>query len=163
MIKGEGGAVGLSEHPAALWCWIISGPDISRVVTEFEEAFIKSNAEDIRHHEHIPGVPNRFSKDFRALVDTTEEMGSPFLEDNTDLPVLDNKDIMTEIVAEYVTNAHQIGQSQYDEYTKHILKVCSRSITDTIHNSQKIHPLFGTSSSTKFTIQRPTANFVVKA
>ena len=43
MIKGEGGAVGLTEDPTALRHWMISGPEIACVVTEFEETFSKSN------------------------------------------------------------------------------------------------------------------------
>ena len=36
-IKGEGGAVGLTEDPAALRRWMIAGPELSRIVAEFEE------------------------------------------------------------------------------------------------------------------------------
>lgn len=144
MIKGEGGAVGLTEDPAALRRWMIAGPEVARVVTEFEETFIKSNTEDTRHHEQIPGVQSSFAKDVRALVDTIEAMGNPFLEDSMDMIVLDTKDVMPEIVAESVTNAHQIGQSQCDKYTQQILKDCSKSITDTIHRNNL--QLFGTPS-----------------
>lgn len=35
-VKGEGGAVGLAENPAALRRWMVSGPEISRMVQEFE-------------------------------------------------------------------------------------------------------------------------------
>lgn len=94
MIKGEEGAVGLIEEPAALRCCMISGPEIARAVTEFEVIFIKTNTEDIRHHEQIPGVQNSIVKNVRALLDTTEEMGNPFLENSIDLLVLDNKNIM---------------------------------------------------------------------
>ena len=30
-IKGEGGAVGLTEDPAALRRWMIAGPELSRI------------------------------------------------------------------------------------------------------------------------------------
>ena len=123
---------------------MISGPEIARVVTEFEETFIKSNTEDIRHHEQIPGVQNSFAKDVRSLVETIEEMGNPFVEDIMDLLVLDNNDVMPDIVVKSVKNAQQIEQSQYEEYTKQILKDRSKPITDTIHRNNL--PLFGTPS-----------------
>ena len=82
-------------------------------MTEFEETFIKT----IDNYDQIPGVQNCFGKDIRALVNIFEEMGNPFLGNSTDLLVLDNKEIMPEIVVESVKNAHQIEQSQYDEYT----------------------------------------------
>ena len=37
-IKGDGGVVGLTEDPAALRRWMLAGPEISRVVAEFEES-----------------------------------------------------------------------------------------------------------------------------
>ena len=38
-IKGEGGAVGLTEDPAALRRWMLAGPEVSRVIAEYEDAF----------------------------------------------------------------------------------------------------------------------------
>ena len=37
-IKGEGGAVGLTEDPAALRRWMIAGPELSRIVADFEDS-----------------------------------------------------------------------------------------------------------------------------
>ena len=31
-VKDDGGAVGLSETPAALKCWMVSGPEMARVI-----------------------------------------------------------------------------------------------------------------------------------
>lgn len=39
MVKGDGGAVGLTEHPGALRRWMVSGPEIARMVSEFESGF----------------------------------------------------------------------------------------------------------------------------
>ena len=35
-VKGEGGAVGLTENPAALRRWMVAGPELSRMIEEFE-------------------------------------------------------------------------------------------------------------------------------
>jgi len=37
-IKGNGGAVDLTEDPSALRRWMIAGPEVSRVVSEFESS-----------------------------------------------------------------------------------------------------------------------------
>ena len=144
----------MTEDAAALRRWMISGPEIARVVTEFEETFMKSKTENVRHHEQSPGVQYCFAKDVKALVDTIEEMRNPFLEDSMDLLVLDNKDIMPGIVVESVKNAQQIGQSQYEEYTKQIperlFQACDR------HNSQK-QPFSFWNSFPKVSIKSPTA------
>ena len=35
LIKGDGGAVGLTDNPSALQHWMIAGPEVARVVEEF--------------------------------------------------------------------------------------------------------------------------------
>ena len=35
-VKDDGGAVGLTENPAALRRWMVSGPEMARVIEEFE-------------------------------------------------------------------------------------------------------------------------------
>ena len=37
LVKGAGGVVGLTNNPGALRRWMIAGPEISRIVQEFEE------------------------------------------------------------------------------------------------------------------------------
>ena len=55
-IKGEGGAVGLTEDPVALRRWLIAGPKIAQVVNEFETTFLSHKADDVRHHEQVPSI-----------------------------------------------------------------------------------------------------------
>lgn len=35
-VKGDGGAVGLTEKPTALHCWMVAGPEMARMINEFE-------------------------------------------------------------------------------------------------------------------------------
>lgn len=35
-VKGDGGAVGLMEKPTALHCWMVAGPEMARMINEFE-------------------------------------------------------------------------------------------------------------------------------
>ena len=35
-VKGDGGAVGLTENPSALRRWMVSGPEMARVIAEFQ-------------------------------------------------------------------------------------------------------------------------------
>ena len=37
MVKGSGGAIGLTGNPGALRRWMVAGPEIARIITEFEE------------------------------------------------------------------------------------------------------------------------------
>ena len=88
MVKGSGGAIGLTSNPGALRLWMIAGPEIARITKEFEEQAIKQQpvATDTGHHHHDqqPGVQNGFLKELKALVTVLEEMGNPFVEHSQD-------------------------------------------------------------------------------
>ncbi|CAL4083046.1 unnamed protein product, partial [Meganyctiphanes norvegica] len=103
LIKGEGGAVGLTENPQALERWMVSGPEISRLIGEFVASFQTLNSQTSKmHHEQNPNTQNKFSKDVKALVPTIVEMGNPFLKDNGDLLAINTKEIMKKEVIESI-------------------------------------------------------------
>ena len=56
LIKGDGGAVGLTDNPTALKGWIAVGPEIARMVSEFEFTFELTKPCDKRHYEHREGM-----------------------------------------------------------------------------------------------------------
>ena len=112
IIKGDGGAVGLTENLTALKRWMVAGPEIAGVLKEFESTFEVTKPCDKRHHEQTPSVQKAFFKDVQALNSVLEEMGNPFTDDSTQLIVLDTKDIMPEPVVQAIKTAKQKGQSQ---------------------------------------------------
>ena len=90
---------------------MIAGPEVSRVIQQFEETSCKKvNEKKRRHHEQTPGVQASFKKDVLSLVSANEEMGNPFQEDSTDLLVLDSKEIMNDAVIKAVREVITIGQ-----------------------------------------------------
>ena len=97
---------------------MVAGPEIARVVREFESTFEVTKSCDKRHHEQIPSIQKAFSKDVQALISVLEEMGNPFTEDSTELIVLDTKEIMPECVVQAIKTAKQKGQSQYDQFVE---------------------------------------------
>jgi len=51
----EGNAVGLTEDPAALRRWMLAGPEVSRVIAEYKEAFFDEDEHiSTKHHEEAP-------------------------------------------------------------------------------------------------------------
>ncbi|XP_029931656.1 piggyBac transposable element-derived protein 4-like [Myripristis murdjan] len=50
-VKGDGGAMGLTENHAALQCWMVSGSEMARVVGESEASTEKRKVTDTRHYE----------------------------------------------------------------------------------------------------------------
>ena len=55
-VKGEGGAVGLTEKPTALLRWMVAGPEMARVVTEFLNGLEKTESNVHTHHEDTAGM-----------------------------------------------------------------------------------------------------------
>lgn len=116
-IKGDGGAVGLTECPEALRRWMIAGPEISRIVKEFEESACLKETEIINnHHEVTISNEKKFIKDVRSLVNEFEELCNPFYCDSMDLYTLDTKQVIKEGHKTDILNMYKLGSEQYDSF-----------------------------------------------
>ena len=102
VIKESGGAIGQMTDPRTLRRWMVAGPEVARMVTDFETLQAHGQNTEHRHHEQHPGVQTAFLKDVKSLVAVIEEMGNPFLEKSEHLMVLDTRDILDVSVGEIV-------------------------------------------------------------
>ena len=94
-VKGDGGAVGLFQNEDALTKWMVSGPEIARILAEFDASLCTINRqEDMCHHDQSKGVQKDFVEKVKSLTASITDMGNPFLEDSNDLLRLDNRDIL---------------------------------------------------------------------
>ena len=76
-IKGDGGAVGLTENPSALRRWMIAGPEVARVIGEFERSGMQGNRKvDTLPHDQTASVQTSFGRDVRSLLAVMEEFGN---------------------------------------------------------------------------------------
>ena len=80
MVKGEGGAVGLTETPNALRRWMLSVPEIARLINEFEAGMVPDTGtkENSKHHKEHRSFQVSF-EDVKSLAATLEELGNPLL------------------------------------------------------------------------------------
>ena len=101
-VRGDGGVIGLTENTSELRRWMVAGPDISRLVAEFEAAMEEYHAKapDLRHHEQVKNIQSTFEKQVLDLVTVVETRGNPFDEDSLDLLVLDTRDIVHQRVTD---------------------------------------------------------------
>ena len=136
-IKGDGGAVGLTDNPSALRRWMIAGPEVARAIEEFQDGRQHwGRREDTRHHDQTPSVQTSFAKDVRALVSVIEELGNPFEEESMDLVVLDTKEIAGPAAVENVRNVKKIGQEQFQAFTRECLVERTKPIDDAIRRNK---------------------------
>jgi hypothetical protein len=144
LVKGDGGAVGLTENPKALHRWMVAGPETARVIQEFEMSLEKGHKverkEVPKHHDASKAVQTAFDKDVKALVTAMSNMGNPFVEESGSIVVLDSKDVASTDMVNTVKQVEKIGKDQYDVYVKERLIDKTKSIMDTIKKNNL--PLF---------------------
>ena len=82
-----------------------------------------------------------FKEQSANLFHNFNEFGNPFLENSSELLVLDTQNVMDESVVNTVNMIYEIGKEQYAKYYKDLLNDCTRSIYDPIKkNSQLSSP-----------------------
>ena len=81
-VKGDVGAVGLTQNSVQLPHWMMSGPEILRAINDFESSLVCNHSKDfdICHHKQFRGVQSTFRNKVKSLCDTIIEMGNPFLQ-----------------------------------------------------------------------------------
>ena len=136
MVKGEGGAVGLTSNFNALKRWMIAGPEISTLIKTFEAQLFTSPQPDSSHHDEHPSVQTKFLKEIRVVVSAFHEAGNPFSEDSGYLIALDTKNIMPDAVVDAVRNIVSTGQSQYDAFIQERFLDRSKAVRDPIKKNQ---------------------------
>ena len=140
-VKGGGGAVGLTENPAALRRWMVSGPEMARVITEYQGTAAKRMKKpELKHHEQIKHTQIAFARGVKSFTGVMGEMRNPFCDDSKDLLVLDSRDLADPEVINIVRQIEILGQQQYDTYVNERLVNQTKPITDPI--KWKNLPLF---------------------
>lgn len=68
-VKGDGGAIGLTEKAAALLRWKVAGPEMATVVGEFLSGLDKNKADShLHHHEDKPATQLQITKEQNVVV-----------------------------------------------------------------------------------------------
>ena len=135
-VKSEGGAVSLLSSPAALLKWMVSGPEIARVVVEFEEQTgIVTDDEEENHHEDTKSFHIHFQRHVKNVVEAFEEYGNPFLE--VDVPTSIISKVIMEIEGtDSVKRAARTGEAQFQMYVKERLEEGRASLHDVIQKKK---------------------------
>ena len=64
-IKGDGGVIGITDNPPAMIRWITGGPEIARIIDEFENSFGTTCKNSTQHHDQGPSTQSEFAKHVR--------------------------------------------------------------------------------------------------
>ena len=132
VVKGDGGAIGLTENSAAFHRWMVSGSEMARLIGEFQTSAEKKHNTETCHHEQKQHIQSAFARDVQSLTEVFEEMGNPFLEDSEDLLVLDSRNIVHVAVSDAIKEIEQLGIDQYEAYVEERLVKQTKAIADPI-------------------------------
>ena len=78
-IKGKGGIIGLTENPSSSQKWMICGPEISRIFTEFEVFHLRSKQITTHITMRVALTKEYFTIKFCVLCILWKNMGILFL------------------------------------------------------------------------------------
>lgn len=116
LVKGSGGAVGLTENPFAFRKWTVAGPEQARLLQEFEREIMIKETNEYYHHEEGFCTQKTFREQTLNLVDTFKKMSNPFLDDSSELVALDTQNVIDQSVVSTVQTVKGIGRDQYNAY-----------------------------------------------
>ena len=142
IVKCDGGAVGLLENSSELTRWMVSGPEIARLIQEFETylPINKGQRAETKHHEQTKSLQDRFRKHVSKLTAEIEAMDNPFLDTGSELVNIETKDVAETVVIETIIKVLSVGKEKYAMFLKERLIDSSKPIDDTIHRNKL--PLF---------------------
>jgi hypothetical protein len=115
IVKGDGGAIGLTQDPTALRRWMLAGPEICRLLEEFTNAN-KSSQE--LHHEQYPAFQKTFLRQVHAVQASFQEFGNPFQEQTTDLIAIDTRTIVDNDAVCTLTALEKNGKDLYRTFVE---------------------------------------------
>ena len=136
-VKGTGGVVGLTENNQALLRWMIAGPEITRVVAEFESSVSPDcESETGGHHEQTASGQGKFLQHVACLTETIENMGNPFLDESSELFAIDTKIVLDAKVVDTVRSAEAIGLAQYNLFINERLVDCTSPVSEPLKQNK---------------------------
>lgn len=126
-VKGEGGTVGLTKNPAALRRWMVGGPEVARMIKEFEDS---TPIPKYQHHEHQPHKP--------PLLEMSWTLSHHSKSD-----CVHTKDVVHETVVNVVQNVVKISEVPFNTFVNERFIDRSKPVIDTIKKNKL--PTFNTS------------------
>ena len=90
-LKMHGATPNLSDE-CVFTEWVVAGPEIARVITEFEAGMLTRKNAVLKHHDLSVSVQQRFFAHTKALVITLQETGNPFDEESHKVVSIDARE-----------------------------------------------------------------------
>ena len=154
IIKGVGGAVGLlsEDLDAALRRWEVAGPEVCRLLLEYERLNELSPDPCIgKHHEDYPAFQKSFFSDVNKLYELFESNRNPFVEES--LMALHTGEMMNPKIELCLATLLEVNEERYQNFCKHRINLCDTAITAPIKNNDLVLPSSLLSNNEKMNVR----------
>ena len=137
VLKDDGVIIAITEDDEQLLKWMVTGPEVCRVIQEFQES--TANARKVgsnKQHEQAPAFQKVFLKDVKSLLEEFEKSKSPFEVD--DLMNIDTRDLPEECVVNTVYTVACLGETKCKGFMKERLIDRTTSISVPIKKNKLV-------------------------
>ena len=139
LVKGDGGIIGITGNEGALDRWIMSGPEVSRLLNEFHSSVedFKNCKDMTKHHEESATTQISF-RDVVSLKDTISHLGNPFLEEGTSLVQLHTGRLYEGMSTKNLNDILENGEKRAQEFISQRINSYDVHLKATIKKNQDV-------------------------
>ncbi|KAE8741792.1 hypothetical protein FOCC_FOCC012681 [Frankliniella occidentalis] len=133
LVKGQGGAIGLTEDRQSLMRWMLAGPEVQKLVNEFSPTKINAATEGLEtRHDQYSAIQTAFRKKVIALIECFSERGNPFLQTSSELINIHTGDILGPDAVTALRNMESDGVNALKSFIDERIIGQKRSVFDPI-------------------------------
>ena len=118
IVERDAGIIGISENESALVRWMVAGPEIRRMLNEYDLKYTHNDKETDRHHEQEPSTRRIFAANVESVVQVIEYYDNHFTDDTADLVTIDIKIVLSDKLFESIRAEEEVGTAQYKTFVK---------------------------------------------
>ena len=123
-LQSAGGLSDLYDEPDTLALYMLSTPDMLRIIEEFE-LVLNTESKSTKHHEEAHSLQVKFLRDVKSLTTTLSQQGNPFRNKEALLVTLHTREVMDEVVTASLCQVLDVGKKAHDEFVSKRLVECS--------------------------------------
>ena len=116
-IKASGGTVGLTQDPSSLRRWAIGGPELCRLLNEFEEPLCENLSSDF-HHEAYNSFQKNIATKCVAVKEAFLGFENPFKIEKEELIRLDTRIEVEKEGRDALNSLKEKGVTMYKDFVR---------------------------------------------
>ncbi|KAK3924496.1 3-dehydroquinate synthase, partial [Frankliniella fusca] len=138
IIKGQGGAIGLTEDRQSLLRWMLAGPEIQRLLDEFNPVKYTNSTEGLEtRHDQYNSFQVSFKKQVHSLRSSFLERGNPFMETGPELINVHTRDVLGPDAVKALAQMESDGVAAFHTFVNERLTSNTRSVFDPIKKTNR--------------------------